>query len=213
MKIDIGPYRSDIIPVRRWESRYEFWRGYLAEEEYTKVDRFVFGFFNKLYDLVSPLNQWSNSRTRKLNVQIDDYDVWSADHTLGIIITPVLKKLKEIKHGSPSVDNEDVPEELRSTEKDWLGTTDSKYEARWNYVLDEMIWAFGQHGLEDDTEQYYDNIDQLEVVFNDSKLSFNHQKDLSKPPYFRDDEGLKKHEERKANGRRLFAKYYEALWD
>ena len=44
-------------------------------------------------------------------------------------------------------------------------------------------------------------------------LGFTHQKDPMKPPYFRDEEGLKKHHERKANGRRLFAKYYESLWD
>ena len=219
MKIDIGPYRSDIIPVRRWETRYEFWRnqGYLAEEEYTKVDRFVFGFFDKLSNLVRPLNRWSNSRSRKMNVQIDDYDVWSADHTLAIIITSVLKKLKEIKHGSPLVDDEDVPDSLKSSaappkENEW--DIDNNHHARWEWVIDEMIWAFGPH----DTDQYYHNTDQLEMVSvpledGSSALSFNHQKDPNKPSYFRDEEGLKKHAERKENGRRLFAKYYEALWD
>jgi hypothetical protein len=31
--------------------------------------------------------------------------------------------------------------------------------------------------------------------------------------YVADYEGMKKHRERMANGRRLFAKYYESLWD
>ena len=83
--------------------------------------------------------------------------------------------------------------------------------------MDEMIWAFEQHGDEDDTDQYHHNRDQLEMVFftddGKKKATFNDQKDPNKPAYFRDDEGLKKHEERKANGRRLFAKYYESLWD
>jgi hypothetical protein len=46
------------------------------------------------------------------------------DHTLSHIVLPMLKQLKKDKHGSPLVDDEDVPEELRSTsapakENDW----------------------------------------------------------------------------------------------
>lgn len=227
MKINIGPYKSEIIPVYSWERRYEFWRRpetcYLPEEEYTKFDKFVFGFLDKIGDLVRPLNRWANSRKRKVKVRIDGYDVWSADHTLAIIIHPVLVKLKETKHGSPVVDDEDVPENLRANKKDHsdYSEEDSTLHARWAWVLDEMIWTFGQHGLEDDSDQFYHNSDQLEMVTkpaDDTKKSysilyFNHQKDPTKPPYFRDDEGLKKHAERKENGRRLFAKYYESLWD
>jgi len=240
MKINIGPYKSDIIPVRSWEKRYEFWRKpdtyYLPEEEYTKVDKFVFGFFDKLSDLVLPLNRWANNRKRKIKIHIDGYDVWSADHTLGMIIHPVLVKLKEVKHGYPHVDNEDVPEELRTNgECIYVDTSkpesvqageklDAKVAAKWEWVLDEMIWSFGQHGLEDDSDQFYHNSEQLEMLFVSTgdenldgkgmkQLKFNHQKDPNKPAYWRDDEGLKKHAERKENGRRLFAKYYEALWD
>jgi hypothetical protein len=233
MKVNIGPYKSDIIPVRRWEKSYEYWRRpetfYLPEEEYTKFDKLVFAFFDKLSDFVRPLNRWSNNRKRKINVHIDYYDVWSADHTLAMIIHPVLVKLKEVKHGYPHVDDEDVPHGLRFVADDEDKTicdmsSDDKHEARWEWILDEMIWTFGQHGLEDDSNQFYHNVDQLEMLFVptgdenlDSKgmkaLEFNHQKDPSKPAYWRDDEGLKKHAERKANGRRLFAKYYECLWD
>jgi hypothetical protein len=228
MKVDIGPFSSDIIPVSRWISRYETWRnptiGYLAEKEYTKVDRFVIGLLDKVGDIVQPLNRWSNRRKRRVKVRVDYYDVWSADNTLGTIIHPILVKLKEVKQGVGYVDNEDVPEELRSTPTDqekygWDGSTDDKYEARWEWVLDEMIWAFGQHGLEDDSDQFYHNTDQLDMLFEKvpgtelNTISFNHQKDPNKPPYFRDNEGIEKHAERKANGRRLFAKYYESLWD
>jgi hypothetical protein len=229
MRINIGPYRSDIIPVRSWERRYEMWRSdkfYLDEEDYTWYDKIVMGFFDKLSDFVRPLNRWSNNRDRKVKIHVDGYDVWSADHTLAMIIHPVLLKLKEVQHGYPHVDDEDVTEELRFTltDKEKLehdGTVDDKHEARWNYVLNEMIWAFEQHSRDDDTKQFYHNVDQLDMIFKDApgipkgtkELSFNHQKDPSKPAYWRDDEGLKKHAERKANGRRLFAKYYECLWD
>ena len=227
MKVNIGPYKSDIIPVYSWEKRYEFWRRpetcYLPEEEYTKFDKFVFDFFDKLSDFVRPLNRWSNRRSRKIKIHIDSYDAWSADHTLAMIIHPVLVKLKENKHGSPFVDDEDVPDTLKSSaappkENEW--DTDDNHHARWEWALDEMIWAFGQHGMEDDSDQFHHNSDQLHMITEDApdmkgckELKFNHQKDPNKPAYWRDDEGLKKHAERKANGRRLFAKYYEALWD
>lgn len=232
MKVKIGPYPSDLIPVRRWEKNYEYWSAgegkyYLDEDEYKWYDKIVFGFFDKLDNLVRPINRWSNSRKRKIKVHVDNYDVWGADHTLALIIAPVLKKLKEVQHGYPHVDNEDVPEELRfemteEEKKNWDGSVDDKHEARWRYVLDEMIWAFEQHASldgDDGDSKYYHNLDQLEMVFTPiegkkvSELSFNYQKDPSKPPYWRDDEGLKKHHERKVNGVRLFAKYYEALWD
>ena len=230
MKVYIGPYTSDLIPVRRWEQNFESWRKpdtcYLPEEEYTKFDKFVFGFFDKLDTLARPLNRWSNNQERKVKVRVDNYDVWGADHTLGMIIAPTLKKLKEIKHGYPHVDNEDVPEELRITlsEKEkyeWDGTVDTKHEARWEWVLDEMIWAFEQHADPNDGEdQFHHNVDQLDMTFapyaddsNYSTLNMNYQKDPSKPAYWVDEEGKMKHYTRKANGVRLFGKYYESLWD
>lgn len=226
MKAIIGPYRTDIIPVSSWERAYEYFRSdsyYLPEEKYTWYDKIVFGFFDKLEALVRPINHWNQRRKRNIKIKVHYYDVWGLDHTLGIMITPLLKKLKEVKHGVPHVDNEDVPEELRFTLTDqekleWDGSVDAKHEARWDWVLDEMIWAFGQYGLEDDTDQFYHNQDQLEMVSKldengRSTFGFNHQKDPSKPAYWRDEEGLKKHHERKMNGLRLFAKYYEALWD
>ena len=35
-------------------------------------------------------------KERKVNIRIDNYDLWSMDHTLSLIILPMLKKLKEI---------------------------------------------------------------------------------------------------------------------
>lgn len=229
MKIHIGPYTSDLIPVSRWEKSYEMMRSdkyYLDEEDYTWYDKIVMGFFDKLDTLFRPINRWSNNRKRKIKVHVDYYDIWSADHTLAMIIAPTLKKLKEHQHGYPHVDNDDVPEELRFSEEDRKklehdGTVDSKHEARWNYVLDEMIWAFEQHADPyDNDDQFHHNSDQLELTFTPlednpklSTMGFNHQKDPTKPAYWVDNEGKKKHHERMTNGVRLFAKYYEALWD
>ena len=93
-----------------------------------------------------------SDKPRKINIRIDNYDTWSMDHTLAYIIHPMLIQLKETKHGSPWVDDEDVPEELQSTsappkENDW--DIDDNHHTRWDWVLNEMIWAFEQH-IEDD---------------------------------------------------------------
>lgn len=229
MKIYIGPYTSDLIPVRRWEKNYEFWSAgegkyYLDEDDYTWYDKIVFGFFDWIDKLFLPINRWSNRRKRKIEVHVDNYDVWGADHTLGLIIAPTLKKLREVQHGYSHVEDEDVPEEIRDKREDaerFDGSVDKDWEARWNYVLDEMIWTFEQYSDPYDGEnQFMHNVDQLDMVFTPlednpklSSLSFNYQKDPSKPAYWRDTEGLKKHHERKKNGLRLFAKYYDALWD
>ena len=94
---------------------------------------------------------------RKIKVQIDKWDTWSMDHTLAYIIHPLLVQLQATKHGAPLVDDEDVPEELRSTsapprENDY--DTDANHFKRWDWVLDEMIWAFAQK-LDDDADNQF----------------------------------------------------------
>lgn len=141
---------------------------------------------------------------QKVEVEIHNYDTWSMDHTLAYIIVPMLKQLKETKNGSPDVDMSDVPEELRVTDPDrkeyWNGDVDEKWHDRWDYVLNEMIWAFEQKTI-DWEEQYYgewveDENEPLRGTFVNSDM-----------------EGRKKHQERMQNGFRLFGKYYENLWD
>jgi len=140
-------------------------------------------------------------------VKIDKWDTWSMDYTLAHIITPMLKQLKETKHGSPFVDDEDVPEELKSTsappkENEW--DTDENHFKRWDWVLDEMIWAFEQNLDYDSEEKFFDHSD-VETGTHDILGQINKIKI--------DQEGLKIHQDRKKNGFRLFGKYYQGLWD
>lgn len=86
---------------------------------------------------------------QKTEIEIHDYDTWSMDHTLAPIILPMLKQLRETKHGAPNVDSSDVPPELRcndiSSKAYWTnGETDEKFHDRWDYVIGEMIFAFEQ---------------------------------------------------------------------
>ena len=81
------------------------------------------------------------------------------DHTLAHIVLPMLVQLKRTKHGAPMTDNADVPKELRMSKKDTTqfakdGSTDDKYFKRWDWILDEMIWAFHQKCRDDWMEDY-----------------------------------------------------------
>jgi hypothetical protein len=67
------------------------------------------------------------------------------DSTLAHIILPMLKELREVKHGAPFTDDEDVPEQLRACnapplKNEW--DTDDYFFARWDWIMGEMIYAF-----------------------------------------------------------------------
>src|SRR5210317_286632 len=107
-------------------------------------------YHNWLYDW------FGYSPKQKTSVKIHNYDTWSMDHTLAPIILPMLKQLKETKHGAPYVDPDDCPKDLRPKEQDEYGTDDTHF-ARWDWALDEMIWAFEQKCRDDWMEDYYYN--------------------------------------------------------
>lgn len=149
-------------------------------------------------------------------IKVDYWDVWSMDHTLSPIILPMLKQLKAVKHGSGHVDDEDVPDELKSTsappkENEW--DTDDNWHKRWDYVLDEMIWAFEQLSNDDHEAQFWKT--KPEIDFD------KHEEDEGKtvvPVRWKvegncDWEAMKAHNKRIDNGTRLFGKYYRGLWD
>jgi hypothetical protein len=123
---------------------------------------------------------------RKVEVRIDKQDLWNLDHTLAQIIYPALVRLREIKHGAPFVADSDVPDELRNGKPDDVGT-DEKWFDRWNWVLDEMIFAFDQHRTGDWEDQFY----QGEF----------------------DRDGVDVMQARIDNGTRLFGVYYHSLWN
>jgi hypothetical protein len=167
--------------------------------------------WQKFLDFVHP--RWTY-------IKIDEWDTWSMDHTLAEIILPMLIQLRNDKHGSPMVDDEDVPEDLRSVKKSKLkrkkndvrdtlqvhaldmDDEHSTVHEKWDWVLNEMIWAFEQK-VKDDESQFYDH--------TGCRGTAPWNKDYISPKV--DWDGLKAHQARKTNGYRLFGKYYEGLWD
>ena len=163
-------------------------------------------------------------------IKIDKYDTWSMDNTLAIIILPMLKQLKATKHGSHQVELEDVPEYMRTITHEEYEDQKSfdfyhedkeerKYDVhdRWNYVLDEMIFAF-DHLVDDTWEEKYskgetDYYNEPCAWYEDGKPKLYEMKRGPNHTYECDYDGLQKEWDRVHNGLRLFGKYYRGLWD
>jgi hypothetical protein len=207
MKIKIGGYPNRLmcnIHARHMNKKYEG----LSYENQTHEDYVLEAIDDAVQSVYNVFNWiWFDRRTQKTKVHIDKWDTWSMDHTLAHIVLPMLVQLKRTKHGAPWVAVADVPKELRPTKKDINaynkdGSTDDKFFKRWDYVLDEMIWAFEQKNRDHWENDYYGPYIESE----DKRELFGRFEWI-------DDEGRQKHQERMTNGFRLFGKYYENLWD
>lgn len=165
--------------------------------------------------LLNKFLMWIHDKQeRTIEVRIDPWDTWSMDNTLAYIILPMLKQLKEKKHGAPFVDDKDVPKELRSTSappKENEYDTDANHFKRWDYVLDEMIWAFEQK-LDDDAEnQFHTGEDDLEWIKQEDG-NYKMVRGENDTSHY-DKKAHEKWTKRKQKGFALFGKYYEGLWD
>lgn len=209
MKVKIGPYL-------RWWGPYQ-----IAELLLGNPDKDRFGmdykpswrerWADKLGDWlaetwVADACQWVHDhRQRQVYVHIDNYDVWNMDDTLRLIIGPMFVKLKEIKHGSGMIEDIDVPEHLRSTavppiKEPW--DLDDNFHRRYDWLLDEMIWAFNTDH-EEVKSAFYDHsaVDESAGITEQIKKI---KVDL---------EAVKAYDKRLENAYRLFGKYYQTFWD
>lgn len=143
---------------------------------------------------LSSLCEWIHARRKRtVKVVVHDYDVWGMDNTIALIALPLLKRLKEKKQGSPHVDDEDVPEHLRSTVAEPLTeeerNPDNNFHLRWEWVVDEIIWGFENMIAADAGEiDFYEN----------NKLDL---------------EAHRKFHDRVQNAMCLFGKYLQGMWD
>ena len=133
---------------------------------------------------------------RKISIRIDNYDVWSMDHTLSLIILPMLKKLKALKAGVPG-DFIDYPKSQDAGTEALRKATEEAVregEKKWHACLDEMIWAMSDIASDYKGENEF----------------FKFSPDGSQDKI--DREGLKKYRERLGAGTALFGKYFMTLW-
>lgn len=205
MKVYFGKPRNHWYSPYTWLCAIFFWKDW-AKDDGPLYPEYV----EKWADYLTPISkgiQWVLNKVHpELNyVKVDYWDTWSMDHTLAPIILPMLKQLKETKHGYALVDDEDVPKHLQSIyafpDQPW--EWDKNAEARYEWILDQMIWSFEQLCNNDHEAQFYDHSEVPEGA--------GYMDSLGKIKI--DMEGLQAHNERIDNGLKLFGKYFRSLWD
>jgi hypothetical protein len=161
---------------------------------------------------------------RKIDVQIDNYDTWSLDHTLALIIYPALLQLKATKQGVPN-EFASEPASNQETFDFYKESYDDEWKAgleRWDETLDKMIWSFEQLLKGDYDQQYHHGEPKYEWVKSDKKYSNPitgkiedtfQMVDKNPGEHWYDSVGHQKHDERIQEGLELFGKYFRSMWD
>ena len=211
-----GPYQlAELLCF--WAKKEKDEYGFECEPDW------VHNFGEKLSNTwLSPFLQWVHDTRHKLPwnkpvIQIDYFDTWSMDHTLAPIILPMLKQLKATKHGFGFIEDEDAPKHLHSiyalSNESW--NWDGNAEARYDWVIGEMIWAFEQLCDDDAEEKFW--IVKPKADWEDMKRPFEEGEKAREMKWLvhgeLDTEGLKAHNERIQRGLTLFGKYFRTLWD
>ena len=189
MKIELGPYKNWFGPYQLakkilfWKDKDNdlimTLGDFIAHGKWEQYNPDYTDIFKKderpdtwLYTLM----QWyEKTQTRKIKIRIDPYDTWSMDTTLAKIVYPMLLQLKVTNHGFAQVDPLDVPENLRAIDHEdeelyngQLPLFDMEIinpefisigEARWDWVMDEMIYAFSM--LSNDDKPHFDDDDRV----------------------------------------------------
>ncbi len=108
-----------------------------------------------------PVNK-NKSKKRSIKVEIDQFDLWSLDHTLATIIAPCLKKFLESPKGYPG---------------------NIKSNKQWNDLIEKMHWSF-QQIANDEPDHPKRKSNPLEAGFDNYELEY-------KKYHKKIDEGLK----------------------
>ena len=216
MKVDIGPYTSWIGPYQIAE-KLLFWmdpkddRVHKFGERLSGVDK------DSL--LLRVCNWIESKKKRRIKIRIDEYDTWGMDHTLALMIVPMLKQLKEKKHGIPQLDV------LQYESCNWWPQQCFDFyipgdeevfeiaEKQWNEILDKMIFSFEQINQEDSDDQFW----IVKPILDLKDYSEDKGKECFpvrwKVEGVYDHDGAKLYYDKVQEGYNLFGKYYRNLWD
>lgn len=146
---------------------------------------------------MGPYSSEVSDGEREISIELHDYDVWGMGTDLAMIIHPLLIMLKEKKQGCPFVDDADVPEELQSklSAHDIWQEDYEKMKAKWEYIIELMIWSMNEIRLEFPGENEFHILDE-----NGEFVGFRQN-------------CLEEYTEKINRGTAMFGKYFLALWD
>jgi hypothetical protein len=184
MYVKIGPYKHyfGVYVVENFLRKIG-----ISKEKAEKIGDYLLE--NKIFSCLQKIIN-SIEPARKIIIRTHNYDHWGADNTIAMIAVPILKDLRKAKQGSPFVDDEYVPDHLKSTScpKPKQYDIDDNFHKRWEWVLDEIIWSLEQASDDSWEEQFYKNGQY-------------------------DKNGHKKYNDRINNGLKLFGIFFRDLWD
>ena len=214
MKVDIGKY-PEPLTTRHIECAYlermygENWYE-VKPPQYIWIDHVVVGLLQGVERFIlEPLNKIFCKR--RIKVKYHKYDTWNLDSTLALIILPGLEQLKATQQGCAIVDNADLPTACLK---------DASSEERWEWVMNEMIWAFTEIVNDYPGAEAFSsgNIDlcwtRVDIEGNeDPDGLYNRMYEGPAHTFNVDFEGRKRYDDRIQRGLILFGKYYRNLWD
>ena len=165
---------------------------------------------------------------RRVSIEVDNFDTWSMEHTVALLVLPMLIQLKNTMHGVPgSFVNDEVEDyyaqkvfDFMQEDKDEVFVQGVK---RWNDTLDKMIWSFQQLALDDDYDSKYhhgkmktDWVPSEHKILNPvtGKMERTFEMiDLNPHEHWSDYVGHEMHNARIQEGLELFGKHLRDLWD
>jgi hypothetical protein len=208
MKVVIGNYKS-------WFGIYQC----MDLLQYVGVSE------DKCHDLAQKSPEWianmfewiHSKRKRKIKIHIDAFDVWGMDHTLALIIHPMLVKLKATKNGSPLMEEHNMTSygSCQYCFDFYKDGDDLAWETgfqKWDKIMDKMIFSFNEIAKDDKPDFF--------IVAPEMDLT-KHPEDEGKltiPVRWKvegvyDKEASDAYHKKIQEGLNLFATYYESLWD
>jgi hypothetical protein len=211
MKVYIGPYKNWVGPYQMAD-----WLQRVGVNKDTCHD--IGAWLDEKTPLGKICNWLYSKNQRKIKIRIDKYDTWGMDHTLALIILPMLKQLKETKHGSPG----DMPafdqtsNSAQGSFEFYAEGDDASWDEghkQWEVILDEMIWAFEQLVADDWEDQYWKikpELDMADYPEDEGKVTVPVRWKVKGEC---DWEGMRKHQERITAALTNFGRYFEGLWD
>lgn len=153
-------------------------------------------------------------------MEIGFTDLFNLDGVLGRVIVACLEAFKKEEHAGFTVEDAHLPDHLaylkplvvdgKYTDEIYGGNSDPLHKERFNYIIDEMIFAF-QSCYDSSLEDYwipdpdYDPTQDTLITQADGSLLFN--LDITE-----DDVKREAYEKRVRNGFNLFSRYYRSLW-
>ena len=166
----------------------------LSEENWYKTNKLGDWLIDKLpygcrvYFKYEDIKLWGYRTYQRIRYGVSDMECWNLDITLGKFILPRLKHFKKMNRYCYVA--ELTPEE-------------------WENILDEIIWAFDYMANDEKYLKMPEFDSDMENIFNPNRPK-TIKRELEWKEYFNKSKSF---QHRKTEALKLFAKYYESLWD